>query len=89
MKGDTIVHRRNLLPLNAKKLLHLANMEVSMVLRPELLLLTLVTGPELTALLQARVCTFGSGTVLKGTKSSDPRLKQDSQFQSCDQGQGQ
>ena len=52
-----------------------------MVLRPELVLLTLVTGPELTALLQTGVGTFDSGPVLYGTHSSDPYLKQDSQFQ--------
>ena len=60
-----------------------------MVLRPELVLLTLVTGPELTALLQTGVGTFDSGPVLYGTQSSDPYLKQDSQFRSCDRGPGQ
>jgi hypothetical protein len=58
-----------------------------MVLRPELFLLTLVTGPELTALFQTGVGRFDSGPVLKGIKSSDLCLKQDSQFQSCDWGQ--
>ena len=61
----------------------------SMVLRPELLLLTLVTGPELTALLQTGVGTLDSGPVLYGTQSSDPYLKQDSQFRSSDRGPGQ
>ena len=58
-----------------------------MVLKPELCPLTLVTGLELTVLLQTGVRTFYSGPVLQGTKSSDPYLKQDSQFRSCDQGQ--
>ena len=60
-----------------------------MVLRPELVLLTLVTGPELTVPFQTGIGIFDSGPVIKGAKCSDPYLKQDSQFRSCDRGQGQ
>ena len=57
-----------------------------MVLRPELVLQTLVTGPELVALLYLGVGTLCSLSNWTGIQSSGPCLIYDSSFRSCDQG---
>ena len=57
-----------------------------MVLRPELVLQTLVTGPELVSLLYLGVGTLCSLSNWIGIQSSNPCLIHDSQFRSCYQG---